>query len=31
MDLFDEHILAALNDGKPRVLAQLLNEVDFVE
>jgi len=29
MDLFDEHILAVLNDGKLRVLAQLLNEVGF--
>jgi hypothetical protein len=29
MDLFDELILTVLNDGKPRVLAQLLGEVDF--
>ena len=29
MDLFDERILAVLNDGKPRVLAQLLGEVGF--
>ena len=29
MDLFDEQILTVLNDGKPKVLAQLLDEVDF--
>jgi DNA-binding HxlR family transcriptional regulator len=29
MDLFDERILAELNDGKPRVFAQLLGEVGF--
>jgi hypothetical protein len=29
MDLFDERILAVLNDGKSRVFAQLLGEVGF--
>ena len=29
MDFFDERILAALGDGKPKVLAQMLGEVDF--
>ena len=29
MDFFDERILAVLSDGKPKVLAQLLGEVDF--
>jgi len=29
MDMFDERILAVLNDGKPRVFTQLLSEVGF--
>jgi len=29
MDLFDERVLTALNDGKPRVFTQLLDEVGF--
>ena len=29
MDLFDERVLAVLSDGKPRVFAQLLDEVGF--
>ena len=29
MDLFDEQILTVLSDGKPKVFAQLLDEVDF--
>jgi predicted ArsR family transcriptional regulator len=29
MDLFDEQILTMLSQGKPKVLAQLLDEVDF--
>jgi DNA-binding Lrp family transcriptional regulator len=29
MDLFDERVLAVLNDGKPRFFAQLLEEVGF--
>src|SRR4030067_1945172 len=29
MDLFDEHILAALKDGKPKSFAMLLGEVGF--
>lgn len=29
MDLFDERVLAVLNDGYPRVFAQLLDEVGF--
>jgi predicted ArsR family transcriptional regulator len=29
MDFFDEQILAVLSDGMPKVLAQLLGEVDF--
>ncbi len=29
MDLFDERVLAMLNDGKPRFFAQLLDEVGF--
>lgn len=29
MDLFDEQILTMLSAGKPKVLAQLLDEVDF--
>ena len=29
MDFFDEWILAALGDGKPKGLAQMLEEVDF--
>jgi predicted ArsR family transcriptional regulator len=29
MDLFDERVLAVLNDGKPRFFAQLLDEVGF--
>jgi len=29
MDLFDERVLAVLNDGKPKFFAQLLGEVGF--
>ena len=29
MDLFEERVLAVLNDGNPRVFAQLLDEVGF--
>ena len=29
MDIFDEQILTMLNGGKPKVLAQLLDKVDF--
>lgn len=29
MDIFDERILSILKDGKPRLLAQLLDEVGF--
>jgi len=29
MDLFDERVLAALNDGKPRFFTQLPDEVGF--
>ena len=29
MDLFDAQILTMLSDGKPKVLAQLLDEADF--
>ena len=29
MDLFEERVLAVLNDGKPRVSTQLLGEVGF--
>jgi predicted ArsR family transcriptional regulator len=29
MDLFDERALAVLSDGKPKVFAQLLDEVGF--
>jgi predicted ArsR family transcriptional regulator len=29
MDIFDERILSVLKDGKPRFLAQLLDEVGF--
>jgi len=29
MDIFDEQILTVLSDGKPKVLAQLLDKVDF--
>jgi len=29
MDFFDEQILAVLSNGRPKVLAQLLGEVDF--
>jgi predicted ArsR family transcriptional regulator len=29
VDLFDEQILTVLGEGKPKVLAQLLDEVDF--
>jgi len=29
MDFFDEHVLAALKDGKPRRLKALLSEVGF--
>ena len=29
MDLYDERVLAVLNDGKPRVFTQLLDEVGF--
>ena len=29
MDLFDERVLALLQDGKPRVFAQLLSEAGF--
>jgi DNA-binding Lrp family transcriptional regulator len=29
MDLFDERILPALSDGKPRIFAQLLGEAGF--
>jgi hypothetical protein len=29
MDMFDERILAVLNDGKPIVFTQLLSEVGF--
>ncbi|MGD0027955.1 MAG: hypothetical protein ABSC91_03340 [Candidatus Bathyarchaeia archaeon] len=29
MDLFDERVLAASNDGNPKVFAQLLDEIGF--
>jgi len=29
MDLFEERVLAVLNDGNPRVFTQLLDEVGF--
>jgi hypothetical protein len=29
MDFFDERVLAVLSDGKPKVLVQLLGEVNF--
>ena len=29
MDLFEERVLAVLNDGNPKVFAQLLDEVGF--